>query len=99
MLRNKNKTFIGTKQFFLTNKNNKQMELINRNVRNIQANPLAFLGGGIAGYYATSKFINADNMWYKLGGALLGGVIVTMVASSMQGTKAQMDTKAIIVKK
>jgi len=29
----------------------------------------------------------------------LGGVIVTMVATSMQGQKAKMDTKAIIVKK
>lgn len=75
------------------------MELINRNVKNIQANPLAFLGGGIAGYFATTKLVKTDNIWYKLGGALLGGVIVTMVATSMQGEKAKMDTKAIIVKK
>jgi len=75
------------------------MELINRNVKNIQANPLAFLGGGIAGYFATTKLVKTDNIWYKLGGALLGGVIVTMVASSMQGKKAQMDTKSLIIKK
>jgi hypothetical protein len=75
------------------------MELINRNVKNIQANPLAFLGGGIAGYFATTKLVKTDNIWYKLGGALLGGVIVTMVASSMQGTKAQIDTKSLIIKK
>jgi hypothetical protein len=75
------------------------MELINRNVKNIQANPLAFLGGGIAGYFATTKLVKTDNIWYKLGGALLGGVIVTMVASSMQGQKAKMDTKSLIIKK
>lgn len=75
------------------------MELINRNVRNIQANPIVFIGGGIAGYFATSKVVKTDNMWYKLGGALLGGVIATMVATSMQGKKAEIDTKAVIVKK
>jgi outer membrane lipoprotein SlyB len=71
------------------------MEAISRNYKNIMATPIASAVGGVAGYYATTKLLKKEGLWWKIGGALVGVIAGSMIAVSMNKGK----TADVVVKK
>jgi outer membrane lipoprotein SlyB len=63
------------------------MDAIKRNYANIIATPIASAVGGLAGYYATTKLLKKESLWWKIGGAVVGVVAGSMIAVSMNKGK------------
>jgi hypothetical protein len=69
------------------------MDAIKRNYANIIATPIASAVGGLAGYYATTKLLKKDGIYWKIGGAVLGVIAGSMIAVSMKGKTADVVKK------
>lgn len=71
------------------------MDAIKRNYANIIATPIASAVGGVAGYYAVTKLLKKESIYWKVGGALVGVIAGSMIAVSMNKGK----TADVVVKK
>lgn len=68
-----------------------------KQIQNITANPVGSAVGAVGGWMIATRLLKSQNMWVKIGSAVVGGVVGAMVQSNIKARKG-VPTATVVAK-